>query len=294
MKSLFNLLKEKLNGRRRRRFVIVAIIALASGLCFYYAAVPEVLAQSAIGSLVDVVAPANGQRVLVFSPHPDDGTIGVGGYIAQSIKNGADVRIVLVTNGNYHHQETIRYTEFKKATAILGVPETSLVFLNFPDASLRKINQTILEAALRAQIDQFHPDIIIYPHPQDYNPDHAAIGKVVTAILESGQYNVTAYEYLVHYQLIWPQPRKFAPDLHLLPPENLIGPGNQWMEFTLTPAVEKQKEAAIFTYQSQLHNRWLRGLLLSSIRNNELLAIPKISSGSRPSTPATEHLPAPG
>lgn len=281
IKNLFNLLKEKLNGRRRRWFTIVAIVALAGGLCFYHAEVPEVLAQSAIGSLVDVVAPANGQRVLVFSPHPDDETIGVGGYIAQSIINGADVRIVLVTNGNYHHQEAIRYAEFKKATGILGVPETSLVFLNFPDGSLRTINQTILEAALRVQIDQFHPDIIIYPHPRDYNPDHAAIGKAVTAILESGQYNVTAYEYLVHYKLIWPQPRKFAPNLYLLPPENLTGPGNQWMEFTLTQGVEKQKEEAIFTYQSQLRNRWLHGLLLSSVRKNELLAIPKISPGNR-------------
>jgi LmbE family N-acetylglucosaminyl deacetylase len=282
MKSLFNLLKERLNGRRRRRFIIVAIVALISGLCFYNVAVPGVLTQSAIGSLVDVAAPANGQRVLVFSPHPDDETIGIGGYIAQSIRNGADVRIVLVTNGNYRHQEAIRYAEFKKATGILGVPETSLVFLNFSDHSLRTINQTVLEAVLRIQIDQFHPDIIIYPHPKDYNPDHAAIGKAVTAILESGQYNVTAYEYLVHYELIWPQPRKFAPDLHLLPPKKLTGPGNQWMVFNLTQNIEKQKEEAIFTYQSQLRNQWLHGLLLSSIRENELLAIPEMSPGSRP------------
>lgn len=282
MKSLFNLLKERLNGRRRRRFIIVAIVALVSGLCFYNVAVPGVLTQSAIGSLVDVAAPANGQRVLVFSPHPDDETIGIGGYIAQSIRNGADVRIVLVTNGNYRHQEAIRYAEFKKATGILGVPETSLVFLNFSDHSLRTINQTVLEAVLRIQIDQFHPDITIYPHPKDYNPDHAAIGKAVTAILESGQYNVTAYEYLVHYELIWPQPRKFAPDLHLLPPKKLTGPGNQWMVFNLTQNIEKQKEEAIFTYQSQLRNQWLHGLLLSSIRENELLAIPEMSPGSRP------------
>jgi N-acetylglucosamine malate deacetylase 1 len=276
MKILFNLLKEKLSGRRCRRFITVTIVVLVSGLSFYYAEVPQVLAQSAISSLVDIVAPANGQRVLVFSPHPDDETIGVGGYIAQSIKNGANVSIVLVTNGNYHREEAIRYAEFKKATGILGVPETSLVFLNFSDASLRGINQTILEAALRVQIDQFHPDIIIYPHPQDYNRDHAAIGKAVTAILESGNYNVTAYEYLVHYELIWPQPRKFAPDLHLLPPKKLTGPGNQWMVFTLTQDVEKQKEEAIFTYQSQLRDPWLNGLLVSSIRKNELFAMPRI------------------
>ena len=282
MKSLCNLIKERLGGKGWRRFVIVAVVFLTTGLYFYNWGVPPVLSQSAISCLVDVAPPAAGQRVLVFSPHPDDETIGVGGYIAQSIRNGADVRIVLVTNGNYHHQEAIRYAEFKKATGILGVSETSLVFLNFPDGSLRKIKQTVLGAALREQIDQFHPDIIIYPHPRDYNRDHAAIGKAVIDILESGHYNVTAYEYLVHYRLVWPRPRKFAPDLYLLPPENLTGPGNQWAVFMLTPDVEKQKQEAIFTYQSQLRNLWLNGLLLSSIRKNELLAIPNISTGSRP------------
>jgi LmbE family N-acetylglucosaminyl deacetylase len=280
MKNLFNSLK--LSGRRRRRFIIVAIVALVSGLCFYHSEVPQVLAQPAIGALANVVAPANGQKVLVFSPHPDDETIGVGGYIAQSIRNGADVRIVLVTNGNHSGEEAIRYAEFKKATGILGVPETSLIFLNFPDGSLRTTNETVLEAALQVQIDQFHPDIIIYPHPRDHNPDHAAIGRAVTAILESGHYNITAYEYLVHYELIWPQPWKFAPDLYLLPPKNLTSPGNQWMAFTLTQDVEKQKEEAIFTYQSQLRYPWLHRLLLSSIRKNELLAVPKVSLGSHP------------
>jgi hypothetical protein len=32
------------------------------------------------------------QKVLVFSPHPDDETIAAGGYIIKSVKNGADVK----------------------------------------------------------------------------------------------------------------------------------------------------------------------------------------------------------
>ena len=57
--------------------------------------------------------------------------------------------------------------------------------------------------------------------------------------------------------------------------------------------VEKQKEEAIFTYQSQLLDPWLDELLVSSIRKNELLAIPEISSGAAPSRSATEHFPVP-
>jgi hypothetical protein len=38
---------------------------------------------------------------------------------------------------------------------------------------------------------------------------------------------------------------------------------------------ENLKLAAINTYKSQLDNPWLHGLLLSSIRCSELLAVPK-------------------
>jgi hypothetical protein len=79
------------------RFELVALAILTVIACLLYISdVPPVMAQSAAAALPDVVIPQSGQRILVFSPHPDDETIGAGGYIAQSIENGADVRIVLV------------------------------------------------------------------------------------------------------------------------------------------------------------------------------------------------------
>ena len=135
------------------------------------------MAQDGTTALPDVGMPQSGQRVLVFSPHPDDESIGVGGYIAQSIENGATVKIVLVTNGDFHGNEQVRYAEFKKATQILGVPVSNLVFLNFPDGKLDKIDPTVLYVALQSQIEQFNPNIIIYPDVQDANPDHSTIVK---------------------------------------------------------------------------------------------------------------------
>ena len=104
------------------RFELVALAILTVIACLLYISdVPPVMAQSAAAALPDVVIPQSGQRILVFSPHPDDETIGAGGYIAQSIENGADVRIVLVTDGDFHGNEDVRYAEFKKASQILGV-----------------------------------------------------------------------------------------------------------------------------------------------------------------------------
>ena len=216
--AVLNKIKNKLSNSRLFRFTLMVLAFLVViGFLLYPFNVPPVMAQSAVKSLPDVVIPQNGQKVLVFSPHPDDETIGVGGYIAESIKNGADVRIVLVTNGNFHGNEQVRYAEFRKATQILGVPEGNLVFLGFPDGKIDKMDPTTICTALQTQIEQYNPDILIFPNVQDANPDHSTIGKVVEEILKADPHKMTAYEYLVHFKHIWPRPREFAPKLDLSP-----------------------------------------------------------------------------
>jgi LmbE family N-acetylglucosaminyl deacetylase len=250
---------------------ILSIIAYI----LYVADVPPVMAQDAAAALPDVLMPQRGQRVLVFSPHPDDESIGIGGYITQSIENGANVEIVLVTNGDFHDNEQERYAEFKKATQILGVPESNLVFLGFPDGKLDELDPTVLSLALQSQIEQFNPSIIIYPDVQDANPDHSTIGKAVQKILAADPQQITSYEYLVHFKLIWPRPRELAPNLDLAPPDRLINADTTWEKVPLSQNIENIKSQAIHAYRSQLENEWLHGLLMSSIRKNELLAIPK-------------------
>lgn len=276
MPNPIKFLKKKLSSRKILGICAAIIIVLSgTALYAYDNAVPQVLAQTAVSSLPEVTMPVQGQKVLVFSPHPDDETIGVGGFIAQSRKNGASVTIVLVTNGNFRNQESLRYSEFKKAAAILGVSENNLVFLNFADSKLDRINQTVLYNALKQQIDIFNPDIVVFPHPRDANPDHAVIGKIVESILKADPHQRSDYEYLVHYEILFPRPRKYDPNLYLLPPKRLINAADQWERVPLTQDTENLKSAAIFTYQSQLKDPWLKGLLLSSIRKDELLAVPQ-------------------
>ena len=268
--------KNRLSNSIFFRFALLALIFLTVIGCLLYTLnVPPVMAQSAIDSLPDVVMPQSGQKVLVFAPHPDDETIGVGGYIAESIKNGADVRIILATDGNFHGNEQVRYTEFRKATQILGVPDSNLVFLGFPDRKIGKMDPTTLYTSLKGQIEQYNPNILIYPNVRDANNDHSTIGKVVEEILKEGPYKMTVYEYLVHYKHIWPRPREFAPTLHLLPPDELLNADTSWEKVPLSQMNENLKSEAIYAYDSQLDNPWLDGILLSSIRRNELLVVPK-------------------
>jgi LmbE family N-acetylglucosaminyl deacetylase len=274
--TVLDKIKNKLINRRFLQFELAMLAVLTVIACILYVSdVPPVMAQDAAAALPDVVMPQSGQRVLVFSPHPDDESIGIGGYIAQSIENGAIVEIVLVTNGDFHGNEQVRYAEFKKATHILGVPESNLVFLGFPDGKLDEIDPAVFSVNLQSQIEQFNPNIIIYPDVQDANPDHSTIGKAVQKILAADPQQIISYEYLVHFKLIWPRPRELAPNLDLSPPARLINEDTTWEKVPLSQNIENIKSEAIHTYRSQLENEWLHGLVLSSIRKNELLAIPK-------------------
>lgn len=276
----------KLARRRYRYPIIASIIVGAIVIVFFSFIFPLVPAQSAERRLPDMAAATAGQKVLVYSPHPDDETIAVGGYIAQSISDGANVRIVLVTNGNYYHQEAVRYAEFRAATSILGVPSANLVFLGFPDHGLATENRAKLRAALQNQLVLFKPDIVIYPSPYDYNSDHATIGRVMESILANSSSSLEKYEYVVHYKLMYPRPYgwRFDPHAYLLPPTDLLKSDKRWVKFMLSPQIESLKEKALLTYRSQFRSPELDGLLHSSVRLDEVFAVPDLPSSRRNST----------
>jgi len=99
-----------------------------------------------------------GDRVIVFAPHSDDETLGCGGMLAESVANGADVRVVLVTNGdgfrmavgrayNTLHVTPQRCIEFAyrrqretlSALDTLGVREKQVTFLGYPDRGIDQL-----------------------------------------------------------------------------------------------------------------------------------------------------------
>ena len=100
-------------------------------------------------------SPRLGQRILVFSPHPDDEALGAAGLIRQAALRGDDVRVVFLTNGDgfgisaareFHEiqvppKDFVRYAylrqgESRKALGLLGVPPAAIHFLGYPDRGL--------------------------------------------------------------------------------------------------------------------------------------------------------------
>jgi len=262
----------KLPHSKKFRLTAIVILVLGFAGAFYYYRSTQVMPQATIYFLTDVVLPKAGQKVLVFSPHPDDETIGAGGYIMDCRARKAQVRIVLVTDGNKHNLERRRYGEFKKATAILGVPAKELVFLGYPDGKLKKLIRTGLYLALRNQIRSFDPDFVIYPHPGDHHPDHAVVGEIVQMLLRNDNRKRSDYQYLVHHPR-FPQPKRLRPRLYLLPPVRMVSFDKEWRRRLLPPEVEHHKQEAVSCYKTQLRVPFLRSMLLSSVRRNELYAV---------------------
>ncbi|WP_455438287.1 PIG-L deacetylase family protein [Hungatella hathewayi] len=110
-------------------------------------------------------------NVLVFAPHNDDETIGVGGTIAKLAQTGHCVIVCEVTSGPPTSTSIKVVEEARKAHKILGVAES--VFLELPVVDLhlmptREKNQPFINLVKRVQ-----PTIAFIPHHGDLHTDHA-------------------------------------------------------------------------------------------------------------------------
>jgi LmbE family N-acetylglucosaminyl deacetylase len=94
-------------------------------------------------------------RLMIFSPHPDDESLGAGGLIQRVLEAGGRVKVVFVTNGDgfpegvekedhISHPTAKDYTRYGeerrlealKALTTLGMKEHDVIFLGFPDGGL--------------------------------------------------------------------------------------------------------------------------------------------------------------
>lgn len=86
--------------------------------------------------------------VLVFAPHPDDEALMFSGIIHGSLQRGEDVKLVMATNGDVPGVSAgyARQIETVNAMAVLGLQEDDIIFLGYPDAGLKTINDLYPDA----------------------------------------------------------------------------------------------------------------------------------------------------
>jgi len=295
--------------------IIISILGLGAVFYLYTTYVED----SMYGPLPEISA---SDRILVFSPHPDDESLGTGGIIKKAREKNASVEVVMVTTGdamnpedfkkylsstnNTNYKGTIgdlRHTEAINAVTSLGLSQNNIIFLGYPDGSMKNLLETNWDTPYKRTtgsnlndhspynftyeknapytganvvknmeqiIKDYKPTIIYYPDDGDDHPDHFATSAFVRYSALQTNYTGKSYTYLVHKGVAWPIPLNYQPSRTIQFPSELAIMDADWYYTSLNASQEASKEKAINSHASQVAA--LRDLLLSFIRTNEVFA----------------------
>lgn len=122
----------------------------------------------------------NKLHIIIIGAHPDDPDK-AGGTAYKWAQMGHDVLMVSLTNGDAGHQSIkaeelakIRREEARKAGEIIGV---RYITLDNHDGQLMPTYENRLQVI--KLIREQKADIVIFPRPYDYHPDHRYTGVLV-------------------------------------------------------------------------------------------------------------------
>ncbi|MCK4736054.1 MAG: PIG-L family deacetylase [Methanophagales archaeon] len=115
------------------------------------------------------------ERILILSPHTDDGELGCGGSIARFVEEGKEVFYVALSSCEKsvpeEYPEDILRTEVKKATGVLGIKESNLLLYEYEVREFPKLRQEILDTLIEIR-EELEPDTVFTPSSYDTHQDH--------------------------------------------------------------------------------------------------------------------------
>jgi len=139
-----------------------------------------------------VMDPAVG-RLLVVAAHPDDETLGAGGFLRAVHAAGGRVRLVVATDGEAAFPRAgpavraalarTRRDELDRALGALGLDGIEVHRLGLPDSGLADVDCELVEALRPLAADA---DACLAPWVHDPHPDHAAAGRATLAAAPVG------------------------------------------------------------------------------------------------------------
>lgn len=138
------------------------------------------------------------KKVLVLSPHTDDGELGAGGTINKLISNGCSVDYVAFSAAEDSvpsgFDKNILRTEVLKATMVLGIQKENVTVLSYKVRTFPSHRQQILDDLINIRKKKDY-DLILTPSTMDIHQDH----KTVTEEAIRAFKHIT----ILGYELIW-------------------------------------------------------------------------------------------
>jgi len=205
-----------------------------------------------------------GRAAVVFAPHPDDETLGCGGTVIRKRKLGADVIIVVMTDGSGSHRHfmdesrlrEIRAAEAVEAARRLGVSKEHVYFLDFPD---RGLEGDVPEGISRVKeiLNSVGPAEIYVPYEHEPPADHVVTRRIALDAA-AGLGGLHIYEYPVWFWFHWPwvpYPLNNRRDLPKIVRDNIVCIRRMLDHFTVAVdigGVVEDKKKALDAYESQM------------------------------------------
>lgn len=137
-----------------------------------------------------VQAPAGAPKVLIFSPHPDDECI-IGALPLRLLREAKmHVINVAVTQGSKRERQAGRFEELQKACQFIGyglmqTAETGLERVNAKTRSGDPAYWSGLVSRIAEILRSNAPQIIFFPHEQDWNSSHIGTHHLVVDALKT-------------------------------------------------------------------------------------------------------------
>ena len=130
--------------------------------------------------------------IVLFAPHPDDETLGCGGFLARRIAEGHRVFVVVLTMGEKLFSSLLkidddpspaevcvmRREETKRATRIMGLRPEDLLFFDYEDGGLERQKQAVVER-LMPILREVSPAEVLCTSEYEGHRDHVAANEIV-------------------------------------------------------------------------------------------------------------------
>jgi LmbE family N-acetylglucosaminyl deacetylase len=163
------------------------------------------LATMADFPIADIATIFGTRPALILAPHPDDESLGCGGFIAEACRQGLPPVIAILTDGSQSHPASKRFDatglrllreeETRHAVSILGLPDDRLIFLRHPDTQAPTQGDA-LHAAAREVADLLHAfgcGSLVVSWRHDPHCDHEAAALIAKRARALARFRLLSY-----------------------------------------------------------------------------------------------------
>ncbi len=120
----------------------------------------------------------NIKRILVLSPHTDDGELGAGAFISQLVESGVEKKYIAFSSCKESlpvgFESDTLIKECSTAVKTLGFSKEDKTIYDFPVRNFPEKRQEILEELVKVK-KEYAPDTIFVPSSNDIHQDHATV-----------------------------------------------------------------------------------------------------------------------